>query len=418
MAEVAEKAASPIVTHLDEKAPTQTLQEHVNVITNTSSRADSSASSFKSTTSQQLEPQETPASSAKTTEAERAEEEDVKIPTDGPLKVPITKPGLQQKPLRPAPLTGDQESKYAQVLARVSTWKTIPTSTAKKAPQAALEDYERMWLTRECLLRYLRATKWNTANALIRLQSTLSWRREYGADDFTYDYISPENETGKQVILGYDNDARPCLYLNPAKQNTKMSDRQIHHLCFMLDRTIDMMPPGQENSALIINFKGASSGNVPTVSQARQVLNILQGHNPERLGKALISELPWYVTTFFKLISPFIDPVTKSKMHFNEDLNKYIPSATLWDHHDGDLNFEYDHSVYWPALEKETSRRKEVWRRRWEKGGKKIGEYEEYLKGGEHPSLAEEIEAAGSVSGLISEVNSAAVSMTKLTVKE
>lgn len=147
-----------------------------------------------------------------------------------------------------------------------------------------------MFLTRECLLRYLRATKWDVAGALKRLQSTLSWRREYGADTFTADYISPENETGKQVVMGYDNDARACLYLNPAKQNTKMSDRQIHHLSFMLDRVIDMMPPGQETTALLINFKGAASGNVPSVGQARSVLNILQNHNPERLGKALISE--------------------------------------------------------------------------------------------------------------------------------
>jgi len=260
-----------------------------------------------------------------------------------------------------------------------------------------------MWLTRECLLRYLRATKWNTPNALKRLQSTISWRREYGADTFSADYISPENETGKQLILGYDNEARPCLYLMPAKQNTKMSDRQIHHLCYMLDRTIDMMPPGQESACLLISFKGAGNGHVPTVAQARAVLNILQNHSPERLGKALISELPWYVATFFKLISPFIDPVTREKMKFNEDLRTYVPKQQLWSQHggskNGELNFEYDHDSYWPALDKEIQRRRVAFRERWEKGGKLIGEYEEYLRGGRCLSMGEVIRKAEAEKG-------------------
>jgi hypothetical protein len=306
-------------------------------------------------------------------------------------------PPSLSKPQKPAPLTPEQEVKYATVLAQVSNWETIPATTAKNAPQAPITDHERMWLTRECLLRYLRATKWVTANALRRLQSTLSWRREYGADTFTYDYISPENESGKQVILGYDNEARPCLFLSPGKQNTKMSDRQIHHLCFMLDRVIDMTPPGQETTALLIDFKGAAKGAVPSVEQARAVLNILQNHNPERLGRALITQMPWYVSIFFKLISSFIDPVTKDKMKFNEDLRLWIPPSQLWNEFNGDLNFVYDHPVYWKGLQEQTDKRRELYRQRWEKAGKRIGEFEDYLKGGDAKSLSQTLEEAGGV---------------------
>ncbi|KAK4632058.1 CRAL-TRIO domain-containing protein [Fulvia fulva] len=349
---------------------------------------NSRPASFVSAVSSQLQTTDTPASSAtQTTAGAEREEEEWTPPTNGPLKTPIPKHSRHSK-IAPQPkLTAEQESKYTTVLEQVSQWTTIPTSTAKGAPQAPLEEHERMFLTRECLLRYLRATKWKPVDAVRRLQETLSWRREYGADTFTHDYISPENETGKQVQLGFDNDGRPCLYLNPGKQNTKMSDRQIHHLCYMLDRTIDMMPAGVENSALIINFQGAASGTVPSVGQARAVLNILQGHNPERLGKALISKTPWYVNTFFKLVSPFIDPVTREKMKFNEDLRKYIPVEQLWKDDGGDLNFEYDHAVYWPAFDEECKKRRESYRKRWEEGGKKLGEYEEYLRGGSQSSL-------------------------------
>lgn len=360
------------------------------------SHAQSSASSFKSTSSQ-LAPTETPASSSQTTTATTVAEEpeEWQAPEKGPLTKPITRPMKACKPKEPATLTPEQETKYATVLAAVSQWESLPSTTLKGAASAPIQDHERMWLTRECLLRYLRATKWQTPAALKRLQSTLSWRREYGADTFTAEYISPENETGKQLVLGYDNECRPCLYLSPAKQNTKMSDRQIHHLCYMLDRTIDMLPPGQESACLLISFKGSGNSHVPTVAQARSVLNILQNHSPERLGKALISDLPWYVTTFFKLISPFIDPVTRDKMRFNEPQRNYIPPVQLWKTHGGDLDFEYKHDDYWPALTAECDRRRREGRERWERAGKMIGEYEAYIRGGNHPSLAQVIKEAG-----------------------
>ena len=82
------------------------------------------------------------------------------------------------------------------------------------------------------------------------------------------------------------------------------------------------------------------------------------------------------------MISPFIDPVTKEKMKFNEDLRKYVPPQQLQKANGGDLNFEYDHKLYWPALNAECDRRRAAYKQRWIDAGKKIGEYEEYLRGG------------------------------------
>ncbi|KAK5150384.1 hypothetical protein LTR04_006822 [Oleoguttula sp. CCFEE 6159] len=311
----------------------------------------------------------------------------VDSPPTGPRRTPIPAPLSTCRPAPQPALTSEQATKYAALLSTVSAWTVIPTTSARNAPSAAITDAERMWLTRECLLRYLRATKWSPTEAPKRLLATLTWRREYQLDTFTPEYISPENETGKQIILGYDNDARPCLYLNPGKQNTKKSERQIQHLVFMLERVVEMMGPGQETTALLINFKESSSGSAPSVGQGRQTLTILQGHYPERLGRALISELPWYITTFFRLISPFIDPVTKSKMKFNEPLSNHVPSSQLWSQYGGKLDFEYDHATYWPALWKTCQERVAAYKSRWERAGKKVGEFEEYLRGGEQPSV-------------------------------
>lgn len=54
----------------------------------------------------------------------------------------------------------------------------------------------------------------------------------------------------------------------------------------------------------------------------------------------------------------------------------------------GDVEFKYDHSTYWPALNRLAEQRRTEYRHRWIQGGKHIGEYEKYLKTGDGPSLA------------------------------
>jgi hypothetical protein len=205
----------------------------------------------------------------------------------GVLKTPIVDPAESAVPPPPATLTDEQQSKYESLLETVKSWTEIPSTAGKGGP---IKESEIMWLTRDCLLRYLRATKWNTADAEKRLLGTLTWRREYDVEGLTADHISPENETGKQIILGFDISARPCLYLNPGRQNTSASPRQVQHLVFMLERVIELTGPGQETLALLINFKSSKSrsNTAPGIGQGREVLNILQTHYPERLGRALI----------------------------------------------------------------------------------------------------------------------------------
>ena len=188
----------------------------------------------------------------------------------------------------PAPLTTEQETQYNSVHNQVSSWSTVPVSIAADAEHAPITEEEQEFLTRECLLRYLRATKWKVADAVQRLQQTLAWRREYDMAGLTPEATQEENATGKQWVLGYDNAGRPCHYLNPARQNTPRSDRQIRHLVFMLERAVDLLPPGQETIVLLINFAESSKGQGASFQQGRQALYILQNHYPERLGKALL----------------------------------------------------------------------------------------------------------------------------------
>ncbi|KIW64680.1 hypothetical protein PV04_09598 [Phialophora macrospora] len=396
-AEVASNSTVPNGSADPEKAATDlaTRVEQVKIEDDTAQAVDIPVADFKSANETAVTSNGT---QAKTQPESASSASKLNLPrtaADGPIKTPLAEPLETSKPATRPELTAEQETKYAALHKSVSAWTEIPETSAKGSKTTSLTDSERMFLTRECLLRYLRATNWNVAQAETRLRNTLVWRREYGLEKHTKDYISIENATGKQLILGWDLEGRTCQYMRPSKQNTERSDRQIQHLVFMLERSIDMMPPGQETLALLINFAETKSGQGATLSQGKQTLNILQNHYPERLGRALVTNVPFYIWGFFKLITPFIDPLTREKIKFNEDSGIHVPREQLLKESGGFVEFEYDHEIYWTALNDLCELKREEYRARWEKGGKRVGEYEGYLKGANEKSLAERETEAG-----------------------
>lgn len=59
-----------------------------------------------------------------------------------------------------------------------------------------------------------------------------------------------------------------------------------------------------------------------------------------------------------------------------------MPAEQLWSEgYKGDLNFEYDHSIYWPTLTKLCEEKRAAKKARWEAAGKKLGESEAYMLG-------------------------------------
>ena len=89
-------------------------------------------------------------------------------------------------------------------------------------------------------------------------------------------------------------------------------------------------------------------------------------------------------------------------MKFSPVNDEYVPREQLLNDNGGDLEFEYDHESYWPALDEECRRRKQAFRERWRAGGSRLGEYEEYLRGGSHKGLTEE--EKGAISNGVSEL--------------
>ena len=51
-----------------------------------------------------------------------------------------------------------------------------------------------------------------------------------------------------------------------------------------------------------------------------QTVDTLQSYYPERLGRCFVNNGPFWLTVLMKLIDPFMDSITRSKIAINRDL--------------------------------------------------------------------------------------------------
>jgi hypothetical protein len=208
-------------------------------------------------------------------------------------------------------------------------------------------------LDTSCLMRYLVARQFDFKKAKTMLSNTLQWRAEFGVKNIhTNEYmnvIKKENSTGKIYLRNYDNAGHVIMYMRPKFENTNDHDGNLKHLVYNLERAISCMKKRyndeimiekekgddhdmtttdsggikdgvispiklQEKITLLVDYDGYSLFNAPPIKTSRATLDILQNHYPERLYKAYCIRPPWIFSGFWKLISPFIDIKTKTKI--------------------------------------------------------------------------------------------------------
>ncbi|KAI5481682.1 CRAL/TRIO domain-containing protein [Pseudohyphozyma bogoriensis] len=262
-----------------------------------------------------------------------------------------------------------------------------------------LNDVEKCYWSNEAFQRCLRACKWNYDDAKKRAEITCVWRRDFNTEGLGAKEVSKEGETGKEIVMGYDVNQRPVLYMHPYRQNTETNPSQIDFVVWCLERTIDLCPatvPVTDMLCLCIDLgsnRSDSKGQPTPPSVAKKVLDILQTYYCERLGRAICINVPTVFWVFYKIVGPFVDPVTKDKIRFlnSSDATELVPKSQLQSMFGGDINFEYDHSVYFDALTKLCNERKAANLERWRKyGDGKCGLSEAVIKGAVVPGGAKE----------------------------
>jgi hypothetical protein len=207
-------------------------------------------------------------------------------------------------------------------------------------------------------LRHLRAEKGNVGKAIAAVKRTLKWRKEFRVDelktclldasttttttnisrgsgsskdddgDDLASILREENESGKLYVRGYDKDGRALLYMRPGKENTNHHVNNMRHLVYHMEKALACSASrGQSKICIVIDYAGFQLRHAPPMSTSRFTLDVLQKHYPERLHCGYICNPPWIFQGFWKLVYPFIDPVTKQKICFctsSKDFQKVL----------------------------------------------------------------------------------------------
>ncbi|KAJ2826955.1 hypothetical protein GGI24_002776 [Coemansia furcata] len=222
------------------------------------------------------------------------------------------------------------------------------------------------WLSDARILIYLRACKGDAQQAAVRLRGTLEWRSTYRPHAITPTSMRTEGATGKMFINGYDGSGRPILYMFPHLENTSDAAEHLRYIVFTMEQALRSMPPGVTKLTIVIDASQFSplARTVP-LSTAREFLSVLEKHYPDRLGRALVLSPPAYFVVFYRIVAPFIDPVTKSKIAFVDlkgekgkgrkdgdwvDIRELVHPDMLQSEAGGDWMYKFSQDAYWPVL--------------------------------------------------------------------
>ncbi|CAJ1448269.1 unnamed protein product [Effrenium voratum] len=183
------------------------------------------------------------------------------------------------------------------------------------------------------LVRYLRARNWNVELAEALIQRTGEWRKDFGfADVFKpiTEELERECRLANIYVRGYDKKGRPALYFKPGGQGFNAEHAGVKYLVYCVERAIACLEkqaklghlvlhpedPVARKFVLLVDFQGVSTGSLLPLTIARDLLQVMQDHYPERLGVAIFVNTPWLLHGFFNAASNFLDPVTVAKFTF------------------------------------------------------------------------------------------------------
>lgn len=221
-----------------------------------------------------------------------------------------------------------------------------------------------------CLKRYLEARNWNVDKSKKMLEETLTWRSTYKPEEIRWSDVATEGETGKVFRANFhDRHGRTVLILRPGKQNTTALDNQVRHLVYLLENAILNLPEGQEQMVWLIDFTGMTFSNSVPIKSARDTINILQNHYPERLFLAFLYSPPRIFEAFWKAVKYLLDAKTFQKVKFVypkdknsvELMSSYFDVENLPTDFGGKATMNYDHEEFSRLMTQDDVKSANLW---------------------------------------------------------
>ena len=124
------------------------------------------------------------------------------------------------------------------------------------------------------------------------------------------------------VVRGHDKEDRAIFFAFP-RQSTRKSDNRseedafVDSILYTVERAVacsEFISVGRQDQIVcVVNTKG---GSCPSFKTLQAAIGVMQRFYPARLKRCFVLHAPYLVTTLFKMLKPFMDPVTASKFIF------------------------------------------------------------------------------------------------------
>ncbi|KAK9719735.1 hypothetical protein K7432_004614 [Basidiobolus ranarum] len=199
------------------------------------------------------------------------------------------------------------------------------------------------------MLRFLRARNFDVQKSSDMLLKALEWRLDEDVENIIEKGEASLNQKllqdGLAHFRGRDSYGRPlCMaYVHNWYPKAQSLTEFKRFMIWTLETgrlLIDDEKDGKMSA--IIDTSGFSMGKVDFAA-AHFLVNCMEAYYPECLGNLYIVDAPWIFSGFWKMISPLLDPVIKSKIVFckRKELCGHIDPEQIMDSLGGNDPYKY-----------------------------------------------------------------------------
>ncbi|GLC33863.1 hypothetical protein PLESTB_000812300 [Pleodorina starrii] len=169
------------------------------------------------------------------------------------------------------------------------------------------------------LKRWLVARKGDVKEAAKDLQAHAAWRAAYVPGGIIRaEEVADDIAHNKAFVPGFDRAGRPFTIVVVSRHQVKDAEASKRYIAYALDCLIRLgstRPGWDGKTSGIFDLRGLKASNCDFAT-LRNVFDLLQHHYPERLHTLWLYNAPYIFYGLYKMVYPFIDPVTREKVKF------------------------------------------------------------------------------------------------------
>jgi len=189
----------------------------------------------------------------------------------------------------------------------MQTWLDHEKSSDEQFKSIVLDDVT--------LCRFLRARDSNVKAASEMLIAHYEWRKSSSLLDTTKPLCPLCIKDPLQhcyFFIGHDCYNRAVMYSCSARAKHIGSKEGIFHIVTEIEEFLND-DQGCSQIVWIVDFRGFQTRHA-NPDLGRLSASLFQANFPERLGQIVLLDFPFIFTVFLRIITPFLDPVTKAKI--------------------------------------------------------------------------------------------------------